>query len=279
MVIKNAGTLFTVGLVGLSIWNTFIEKVSAQDVTIYVSASRLCVNSGLNVMRGESIQFSSIGEGTYGYEGSPVNATPRTNPDGERYVNGKNIGRKNDPNAFFYGPIGALVARVGISDYFLIGSGNQLIMPQSGVLHLCYNEVAGSGSDNSGGYEVSIYRRSGSVSPQQSESVPQQSESVPQQLDSMKSNFEAFATRYFAQGNRGKATVERFEFDGTNINYNVKLRHYHVTKNDFFEATVYDVTSYLQGSYNPTNNDKPLICVDLPRVVGGDRICQKLQSL
>jgi hypothetical protein len=159
MMIRNTGTLFIIFTVGLSIWNTFIEKVSAQDATIYVSASRLCVNSGLNVRRGESIQFSAIGEGRYGYEGSPVNATPLTNPDGERYVNGRNIGRKNDPNAFFYGPIGALVARVGNGDYFLVGSGNQLIMPQSGVLYLCYNEVAGSGSDNGGGYEVSIYRR------------------------------------------------------------------------------------------------------------------------
>jgi hypothetical protein len=156
---RNTSTLFILFTLGVSVWNTSIEKVSAQDATIYVSASRLCVNSGLNVRRGESIRFSSIGEGTYGYEGSPVNATPITNPDGDRYVNGRNIGKKNDPNALFYGPIGALVARVGNSDYFLVGAGNQLIMPQSGVLFLCYNEALGYNSDNTGGYEVSIYRR------------------------------------------------------------------------------------------------------------------------
>ena len=146
-------------LAALSIVAAFGFPAKAQDTNIFVSASRLCVNTGFNVRRGESIQFSAIGEGSYGYEGSPVNATPLTNADGERYVNGRNIGRKNDPNAFFYGPIGALVARVGNGDYFLVGSGNQLIMPQSGVLYLCYNEVPGSGSDNRGGYEVSIYRR------------------------------------------------------------------------------------------------------------------------
>jgi len=100
-----------------------------------------------------------------------------------------------------------------------------------------------------------------------------------QQVDSMKSNFEAFATHYFAQGNRGTATVERFDFDGIDINYRVKLRHYHVTKNALFSATVYDVTSYVEGSFKPSdviqNKAYPNICVDLPKIAGGDKICQQ----
>uniref|UniRef100_UPI00115C3D70 RICIN domain-containing protein n=1 Tax=Pseudanabaena sp. UWO311 TaxID=2487337 RepID=UPI00115C3D70 len=114
----------------------------------------------------------------------------------------------------------------------------------------------------------------GSVSSQQVEGSVS-----PQQVDSMKSNFEAFATHYFAQGNRGTATVERFDFDGTNLNYRVKLRHYHVTKNFLYSATVYDVTSYVEGSFKPSdimaNRAYPNICVDLPRIVGGDKICQQ----
>ncbi|MEK0195024.1 PPC domain-containing protein, partial [Microcoleus anatoxicus] len=43
-------------------------------------------------------------------------------------------------------------------NYFFIGSNNQLSMGQSGRLFLCYNDVANSFNNNTGGYRVSINR-------------------------------------------------------------------------------------------------------------------------
>ncbi len=130
------------------------------QTTVTVTASGGCVNSGINVSQGDSIQFSAIGQASYGYEGEPVNSSPKTNPDGDRFVNSVNIGKKNDPNAIYPGPIGALVGKIGPGgEYFLIGAGNQLSMKQSGTLFLCYNDIDGGFENNSGAYKVTIYKR------------------------------------------------------------------------------------------------------------------------
>lgn len=146
-------------VLGVAFWSTLILKVAAQTATVKVSASQPCTNTRIQVRRGESIQFSAIGEASYGYEGSPVNSEPLTNPDGDRFVNGRNIGKKIDPNALLPGAIGALIARVNNSDYFLVGSGNQISMPRNGTLYLCYNDVKDGYASNTGSYTVSIYRR------------------------------------------------------------------------------------------------------------------------
>lgn len=145
-------------MVGFVIFGAGSESVLAQT-TIAVPAKNFCVDSGINVSRGDSLKFSASGQGSYGYEGSPVNSTPLTNPDGDRFVNGVNIGKKDDPNAIYQGFIGGLVGKVGANgNYFFIGSNNQLSMSQSGRLFLCYNDVANSFNNNTGGYKVSINR-------------------------------------------------------------------------------------------------------------------------
>ncbi|TAG97202.1 MAG: hypothetical protein EAZ09_05105 [Oscillatoriales cyanobacterium] len=145
-------------MVGFVICGAGSGSVLAQT-TIAVPAKNFCVDSGINVSRGDSLQFSASGQGSYGYEGSPVNSTPLTNPDGDRFVNGVNIGKKDDPNAIYQGFIGGLVGKVGANgNYFFIGSNNQLSMGQSGRLFLCYNDVANSFNNNTGGYRVSINR-------------------------------------------------------------------------------------------------------------------------
>jgi hypothetical protein len=145
-------------MVGFVICGAGSESVLAQT-TIAVPARSFCVDSGINVSRGDFLQFSASGQGSYGYEGSPVNNTPLTNPDGDRFVNGVNIGKKDDPNAIYKGFIGGLVGKVGANgNYFFIGSNNQLSMDQSGRLFLCYNDVANSFNNNTGGYRVSINR-------------------------------------------------------------------------------------------------------------------------
>ncbi len=131
---------------------------SWAQITIKLPAINGCVDSGIDVSIGQSIQFSAIGQASYGYEGQPVNSTPLTNPDGDRFVNGINIGKKNDPNALYPGPIGSLVGRVGLTgNYFFIGSGNQLSMTTSGRLTICYNDINGGFNNNSGTYTVTIY--------------------------------------------------------------------------------------------------------------------------
>jgi hypothetical protein len=146
-------------MVSLATLGTRSLPVLAQT-TVAVPAIKGCVDSGINVSRGEAIQFSAIGQASYGYEGEPVNSTPQTNADGDRFVNGINIGKKNDPNAIYQGSIGALVGKINLNgNYFLIGSGNQIVMGQSGRLFLCYNDVNGYFNNNSGAYSVSIYRR------------------------------------------------------------------------------------------------------------------------
>lgn len=145
-------------MVGFVICGAGSKSVVAQT-TIAVPARNFCVDSGINVSRGDSLQFSASGQGSYGYEGSPVNSTPLTNPDGDRFVNGVNIGKKDDPNAIYKGFIGGLVGKVGANgNYFFIGGRNQLSMGQSGRLFLCYNDVASSFNNNTGSYRVSIDR-------------------------------------------------------------------------------------------------------------------------
>lgn len=147
-------------MVSLATLGTSSLPVLAQT-TVAVPAIKGCVDSGINVSSGEAIQFSAIGQASYGYEGEPVNSTPQTNADGDRFVNGINIGKKNDPNAIYQGPIGALVGKINLNgNYFLIGSGNQIVMGQSGRLFLCYNDENGYFNNNSGAYSVSMYRRS-----------------------------------------------------------------------------------------------------------------------
>jgi hypothetical protein len=126
-----------------------------------VNANESCIDTGFMVSQGDSIQFLAIGQATYGFEGSPIDNTPVTNPDGDRSVNNINIGKKLDSNNINpSAPTGSLVGKVGWNgNYFYIGSGNQLTMPASGNIILCYNDVEGNYIDNGGYYRVDIYRK------------------------------------------------------------------------------------------------------------------------
>lgn len=83
-----------------------------EEKTVELDATKHCINSDMVVSTGDSVQFSATGQATYGYEGSPVNSAPYTNPDGERFVNGKSIGKKSDPNALIHAPIGILIGKI-----------------------------------------------------------------------------------------------------------------------------------------------------------------------
>jgi len=114
-----------------------------------------CVQSNDIVAVGEAVSFSASGNASYGYEGSPINNNPTTNPNGHRFVNGFNILPKIDISALVPEPIGALVGKIGSQgQYFFIGSSGQMYAPTSGVLSFCYNDSYFG--DDSGSYTVNV---------------------------------------------------------------------------------------------------------------------------
>jgi len=149
-----------------------IPTISPADAgEIVVPATAECVDTNLRVRRGQRVFFSAIGTATYGFEGPPVDDSPVTNPDGQRFLpyvpsaTGARrpidglfpIGRKRDPFALVPGPIGLLVGRVTRDGKpFPIGASGVVAMPGTGKLQLCYNDVPGAHGDNSGAYRVAF---------------------------------------------------------------------------------------------------------------------------
>ncbi|MBR8835625.1 MAG: hypothetical protein DSM106950_16835 [Stigonema ocellatum SAG 48.90 = DSM 106950] len=149
--------------VGLVFNNPVNQRVNAQQaksqgyqIYVDVPAAAGCVNSGIDVSSGNIVKFSAFGEATYGPE-KEFASEPITDANGNRSVNGVDLGTKIDPHAIYPGPIGALVGKVGSTgNYFFMGLGGQLDITQSGTLFLCYNDEPNSFYDNKGGYTVSV---------------------------------------------------------------------------------------------------------------------------
>jgi hypothetical protein len=131
---------------------------SRLTVVTVPAGAQNCVNTRINVTANELIGFSATGRATYGPEGAPLNDTPVTNADGNRFDSaGKDIGKKIDPGALLgTEPVGALIGKVN-DEFFRIGASNRVRMPQKGALLLCYNDSYFPG--NTGAYEVTIDRR------------------------------------------------------------------------------------------------------------------------
>jgi hypothetical protein len=126
-----------------------------STVTVRVPADvQGCVNSGIHVMGGENIRFSATGRATYAPNGL------YTDPDGTLFDSaGKQDGRvQRDQNAMLPAvSVGALIGRVR-DKLFLVGASSEVMMPESGTLYLCYNDVIGGYAGNTGEYEVTISR-------------------------------------------------------------------------------------------------------------------------
>lgn len=136
----------------------FITISGEAESKFTVPATAGWIDTGIQVTKGDTIQFLATGQAKYGYEGSPVNNSPTTDPDGNRFVNNIKIEKRFDstlidPSA----PIGSLVGKIGLgNDIFFIGSSNQQTMPASGTIMLRYNDVEGEYDNNEGSYEVTI---------------------------------------------------------------------------------------------------------------------------
>ena len=135
------------------------EQGKSQGYQIYVdvrAAAAGCVNSGINLGSGSIVKFSAFGEATYGTE-KELAREPITDSDGNRFVDGVNIGRKIDPHALYPGPVGALVGKIGSTgNYFFMGKGGELDVVESGTLFLCYNDEPNAFDDNKGNYTVTV---------------------------------------------------------------------------------------------------------------------------
>jgi PA-IL-like protein len=113
--------------------------------TIRVEANTRWTDTGLMVQPGERIAFNTSGTIEFGKGMS-------TGPDGD-----KNLGPRPG-YAIRDMPVGGLIGRVGNSAPFPIGSSTSPIaMPTGGRLFLGVNDDGYS--DNSGGFDVNIYRR------------------------------------------------------------------------------------------------------------------------
>jgi hypothetical protein len=118
---------------------------SQWQSTVRVEANQRWTDTGLMVQSGERVAFGTTGTIEFGKGMS-------TGPDGD-----KNLGSRPG-YAIRDMPVGGLIGRVGTGTPFAIGSASSPItMPTAGRLSLGVNDDAYA--DNSGGYDVIIYRR------------------------------------------------------------------------------------------------------------------------
>jgi hypothetical protein len=80
---------------------------------------------------------------------------PQTDPDGRRYLDGKQCASKTDPNATLSSrPVGFLIGRIGSGPWFAVGSDYSETVSRDGRLFLLYNEAFWN--DDLGTYSVTI---------------------------------------------------------------------------------------------------------------------------
>jgi hypothetical protein len=84
-----------------------------------------------------------------------------------------------------------------------------------------------------------------------------------------------------AQGNEGNAKLEKFDVDGSRVDFAAKIRHHHTTKVIGQKVTVYDVSTRASGAFDLAKPEtlKVKVCVDKPSFLGGGEICQELSGI
>lgn len=117
------------------------------------------LDTGINVVPDTHVTIIAQGLASYGHEGAP-NCTgyPLTNPDGQRFLDGKRCPPKIDSSAVLpYAPIGELLANLGpASSWIAAGSIYSATTYASGQLFLLYNDEPSSYVNNSGSYTVTV---------------------------------------------------------------------------------------------------------------------------
>jgi hypothetical protein len=120
-------------------------RMGRAQTTVQIPANQRWTDTGIVVQAGERIAFSASGSIEFG-------KGMTTGPDGDR-----NFGSRPGYVTQEVG-VGGLIGRVGNSAPFAIGStSTPITMPVGGRLFLGVNDDGYS--DNSGAYEVAVYRR------------------------------------------------------------------------------------------------------------------------
>jgi hypothetical protein len=128
--------------------------VYASTTVVKVSAGVEMVDSGIEVVSGETITLSTKGMAITG----PLNLYPgaKSKAGGQVTICGVGPGYvEGEVCALFNAPFGALIGKIGAGgSWFLIGDSGSFITPSSGRLYLAVNDFIGTYGDNLGGFTV-----------------------------------------------------------------------------------------------------------------------------
>lgn len=122
------------------------------------------LDTGIDVINGEHIVVTAMGQATYGQKFFACAGYPTTDPDGNRQLNGQPCSPEIDNYAVLpSAPVGELLAGIKQSDsstltWFAVGSKYSSTISVSGRLFLLYNDDGDEGAygDNAGDYQVTI---------------------------------------------------------------------------------------------------------------------------
>jgi hypothetical protein len=78
-----------------------------------------------------------------------------------------------------------------------------------------------------------------------------------------------------ALGNKGSASLDKFDVTGSKVDFKARVRHRQVNNTPLGKVTLYDVTTHAEGSFDITvpASLKFQVCVDKPSIAGGGKIC------
>jgi hypothetical protein len=78
-----------------------------------------------------------------------------------------------------------------------------------------------------------------------------------------------------ALGNKGSASLDKFDVAGSKVDFKARVRHRQVNNTPLGKVTLFDVTTHAEASFDITNpaSLKFQVCVDKPSIAGGGKIC------
>jgi hypothetical protein len=139
--------------------NVFPPALNSKPISVKVKAEEGCTDLDIGLVSGGAVSFEADGYAKYGYEGEPVNDSPMTNPEGGRFLDGKQLSPKFAKESSIFmptEPVGSLVARIGADPFFKIGRSKSIQVSKGEKLSLCYNDASDGLGNNSGSYTVKI---------------------------------------------------------------------------------------------------------------------------
>lgn len=117
------------------------------------------LDTGIDLIVGSGITITASGQAQFSPDfTNDCNTTEETNPDGQRILLvGTLCPGKIDSGAVLpESPVGTLIANIGSSRWFAVGSSDGFTVATSGRLFLLYNDISGEYGNNSGSYQVTV---------------------------------------------------------------------------------------------------------------------------